>query len=69
MSDGTERRDILRRRHYWRCVGNYRTGVNFEIPDFPATPTHNDDNDDGLENRFQFSPRIWHVFSLFISSI
>ena len=22
----------------------------------------NDDDNDGLENRFQFSPRIWHVF-------
>lgn len=27
----------------------------------PATPTHNDD--DGLQNRLELPPRIWHVFS------
>jgi hypothetical protein len=41
-------------------VGIYRDSVKLRFPDSPATPTHNDD--DGLENCLQFSPRIWHVF-------
>ena len=40
----------------WEFIG---TSVNLRIPDLPATPTHN--NDDGHENRLQFSPRIWYV--------
>ena len=43
------------KRRTWEFIGRGRLG----IPSFPATPTHNDD--DGLQNRLELPPRIWHV--------